>query len=237
MLDNFFIQALFEILNMKTILLIVLGTLFGIISEAIPGLTVTMGILLALPVTFAMDASDGLALMMSVFVGGYSGGLVSAVMLAIPGTPSAITTVYDGFPMAVKGEPGRALGIGIFSSFFGTVISVVLLATIGPIVAKFALNFGPWEVTAMIAFALTLVASLARGALLKGLIGGVVGLLFATIGIDLNGRVRFDFGLDVMTAGLSTLAVMIGLFAFSQVMKDIEKMVDSKKAEEKEEVN
>jgi putative tricarboxylic transport membrane protein len=176
-----------------------------------------------------MDPINGLALMIGVFVGGYSGGLVSGVMLGIPGTPSSITTVYDGYPMAQNGEPGRALGIGVLSSFIGTLISIIVLIIFGPLIAKFSLNFRPWEVTALIVFTLTLVASLSNGAMVKGLISGVIGLLIATVGLDRSGNLRFDFGVESLSGGFAILPVMIGVFAFSQLLENVEKLKEEKK--------
>ena len=106
---EFFTHALSLVASPSVLLLIFIGVLFGIIGGSIPGFTVTMAILVVFPFTFAMDPVSGVSIMVGVFVGGYSGGLVSGVMLGIPGTPSSITTVYDGYPMALKGEPGRAL--------------------------------------------------------------------------------------------------------------------------------
>jgi len=165
--------------------------------------------------------------MVGVFVGGYSGGIVSGVMLGIPGTPSSITTVYDGYPMAQKGEPGRALGIGVAASFLGTLISVAVLVFFGPLIASFSMNFRPWEITALIVFALTLVAGLSNGALLKGLLAAVLGLLITTVGYDRNSNLRFDFGLPALSSGFEILPVMIGIFAFSQLMGNLEKLRDN----------
>jgi putative tricarboxylic transport membrane protein len=223
-MDNFFLQALTEVLNFETIFLIFVGTVFGIIAGAIPGFSITMAILLTFPFTFAMDPINGVALMIGVFVGGFSGGLVSGIMLGIPGTPSSVATTFDGYPMAKNGEPGRALGIGVFSSFIGTLISIIMLVTIGPMVARFSLNFGPWEITALIVFTLTLVASLSQGAMLKGLISAGFGLLIATVGVDINGKLRFDFGIDSFAGGFAILPVMIGVFAFSQLMDNVQEI-------------
>ena len=217
-----FLQALTEVGDLYTLSLILAGVLFGIVGGSIPGFTVTMAILVVFPFTFAMDPVSGIALMVGVFVGGYSGGIVSGVMLGIPGTPSSITTVYDGYPMAKNGEPGRALGIGMLASFFGTLISIVMLIFFGPLIAKFSMNFRPWEITALIVFALTLVAGLSNGALLKGLMAAAIGLFITTVGFDRNSNLRFDFGLDVLTSGFEILPVMIGIFAFSQLMNNIE---------------
>ncbi|MFZ7103030.1 MAG: tripartite tricarboxylate transporter permease [Peptococcaceae bacterium] len=226
-MDNFFIQALQAVISWDILLLIMIGVFFGIIAGAIPGFTVTMAIVLSFPFTFAMDPVSGVALMIGIFVGGYSGGLVSGIMLGIPGTPSSICTVYDGFPMAQKGEPGRALGLGIFSSFLGTVISIIILVVMGPLVAKFSLNFGPWEISTLIIFSLTLVGSLSQGSMLKGLLSGGVGLLITTFGISASGNVRFNFGFDVLSSGIQTLPVLIGAFAFSQLLRNVETLSTS----------
>ncbi len=227
-MTNFFLQALAEVGTPSVLGLIVIGVLFGIIGGSIPGFTVTMAILVVFPFTFAMDPVSGVSLMVGVFVGGYSGGIVSGVMLGTPGTPSSITTVYDGYPMAQKGEPGRALGIGVASSFLGTIISVAVLVFFGPLIASFSMNFRPWEITALIVFALTLVAGLSSGALLKGLMAAALGLLITTVGYDRNSNLRFDFGLPAMGSGFEILPVMIGIFAFSQLLGNIEKLKDEK---------
>jgi len=204
--------------------LIAIGTLLGIICGAIPGFTVTLGVVLALPFTFGMDPINGFALMIGVFIGGFSGGLISGILLGIPGTPASICTTFDGHPMAKNGEAGRALGLGVISSFFGTVISAVVLTTIGPIVARQSLKFGPWEITALVVFALSLIASLSDRSTLKGLIAGCLGLLLATVGIDTFGMVRFSFGVSALTTGFHMLTVLIGLFAFSQLLKSFEQL-------------
>ncbi|MGY6633710.1 MAG: tripartite tricarboxylate transporter permease [Alkalilacustris sp.] len=221
-MPDFFLQALLAVANPTTLGLIVAGVLLGIIGGAIPGFTVTMAILVVFPFTFTMDPVSGVALMVAVFVGGYSGGIVSGVMLGIPGTPSSITTVYDGYPMARRGEPGRALGIGVLASFLGTVISVAVLVVFGPLLASVSINFRPWEITALIVFALTLVASLSTGNLLKGLMAAVFGLLVTTVGFDRNSNVRFDFDIRALASGFDILPVMIGVFAFAQLMTNLE---------------
>ncbi|AJY51815.1 tripartite tricarboxylate transporter permease [Halomonas sp. KO116] len=236
-MTNFFLQALAEVGTPSVLGLIVIGVLFGIVGGSIPGFTVTMAILVVFPFTFAMDPVSGVSLMVGVFVGGYSGGIVSGVMLGIPGTPSSITTVYDGYPMAQKGEPGRALGIGVASSFLGTLISVAVLVFFGPLIASFSMNFRPWEITALIVFALTLVAGLSSGALLKGLMAAALGLLITTVGYDRNSNLRFDFGLPAMGSGFEILPVMIGIFAFSQLLGNIEKLKDEKSETRKIDTN
>jgi putative tricarboxylic transport membrane protein len=200
------------------------GVVAGIIVGLIPGFTVTMGVILVLPFTFGMTPLQGIATMMGVAVGGASGGLISASLVGIPGTPSAMATTFDAFPMARKGEPGRALGLGTWASLFGGIIGWVVLAVATPPLAEFGLKFGPWELFALVAFSITMIASLSGESLTKGLIAGLLGMLLATIGTDpVLGIARFTFGNDDVAAGFDFLPVLIGLFAFSQLMSDLER--------------
>ncbi len=223
--------AFYELANFQTLLLMVVGTVAGLIAGAIPGFTIAMAIVLTLPFTFGMPPAQGLATMIGVFVGGLSGGLMSGILIGIPGTPSSVATTFDGFPMARKGRPGLALGLGVWSSFFGGIISAVLLVTVAPQLARIGLEFQPWDYFALIIFALTIAASLAGENLVKGLLAGAFGLLVACIGEDsINGIARFNFGSDALKQGFSFLPVLIGLFAFSQLLTDIEDQVRAKKA-------
>jgi len=122
-----------EITTIKTLSLMMIGVAGGLIAGAIPGFTIAMAVVLTLPFTFGMPPSQGLATMVSVMVGGLSGGLMAGILTGIPGTPSSVATTFDGFPMARKGEPGLALGLGVWSSFFGGIISAVLLMTLAPL--------------------------------------------------------------------------------------------------------
>lgn len=225
------IAAFTELASIKTFALMALGTVAGLIAGAIPGFTIAMAIVLTLPFTFGMEPVQGLATMIGVFVGGLSGGLMSGILIGIPGTPSSVATTFDGFPMARKGDPGLALGLGVWSSFFGGIISAVFLVTIAPQLASVGLEFQPWDYFALIMFALTIAASLAGENLIKGLLAAGIGLLVACIGEDsVNGVARFNFGSDALKQGFSFLPVLIGLFAFSQLLTDIEDQVRAKKA-------
>ncbi|MBE9553751.1 MAG: tripartite tricarboxylate transporter permease [Proteobacteria bacterium] len=220
-LDNV-AAAFMEIGSIDTLLLMVVGVMGGLMAGAIPGFTIAMAIVLTLPFTFGMPATQGLAVMISVFVGGLSGGLMAGILTGIPGTPSSVATTFDGFPMARKGQPGLALGIGVWSSFCGGTISAILLMTLAPQLAKVGLEFQPWDYFMLVMFALTITASLAGKHLVKGLIAGAFGLLVATIGEDeINGVARFNFGSDALLQGLDFLPVLIGLFAFSQLLTDV----------------
>jgi len=208
-----------------------IGVAGGLVAGAIPGFTIAMAVVLTLPFTFGMPATQGLATMVSVLVGGLSGGLMAGILTGIPGTPSSVATTFDGFPMARRGKPGLALGIGVWSSFCGGIISAVLLVTLAPQLARIGLEFNPWDYFMLVVFALTITASLAGKNMVKGLIAGLVGLLVRTIGEDeAAGIARFNFGSDAMLQGFNFIAVLIGLFAFSQLLSDVRDPVQAKKA-------
>ena len=225
------IGAFGEVVQIKILLLMALGVLSGLIAGAIPGFTITMAVVLTLPFTFGLSTVEGLSTMIGVFVGGLSGGLMSGILTGIPGTPSSVATTFDGFPMARKGRPGLALGIGVWSSFFGGIFSAILLMTLAPQLAQIGLEFGPWDYFSLVLFALTITASLAGENLVKGLIAGALGLLVATIGEDdINGVARFNFGSDALRQGFAFLPVLVGLFAFSQLMSDVQDTASARKA-------
>ncbi|MFQ6022233.1 MAG: tripartite tricarboxylate transporter permease [Acidiferrobacterales bacterium] len=217
------IAATDAVFELKTIGLMIVGVAAGLITGAIPGFTITMAVVLTLPFTFGMSATQGLATMIGVLVGGLSGGLMAGMLTGIPGTPSSVATTFDGFPMARKGRPGLALGIGVWSSFFGGIISGCVLVTLAPQLARIGLEFGPWDYFMLVMFALTITASLSGKALLKGIIAGALGLLASTIGEDeVNGVARFTFGVDAFEQGFDFLPVLVGLFAFSQLLSDVQ---------------
>lgn len=223
--------AVAELATLQTLGLMMLGTVAGLLAGGIPGFTIAMAVVLTLPFTFGMEPVQGLATMISVFVGGLSGGLMSGILTGIPGTPSSVATTFDGFPMARKGEAGFALGLGVWASFFGGVISAVLLVTLAPQLARIGLEFGPWDYFALVIFALTITASLSGENLVKGLIAGTLGLLVATIGEDeINGVARFNFGSEELLQGFAFLPVLIGLFAFSQLLSDVRDTAKARKS-------
>lgn len=223
------ILAFQAVVELKTLVLMVLGVAAGLIAGAIPGFTITMAVILTLPFTFGMSAVEGLATMIGVFVGGLSGGLMAGILTGIPGTPSSIATTFDGFPMARGGKPGLALGIGVWSSFFGGMISAVFLMALAPSLAQIGLEFGPWDYFSLVLFALTITSSLAGKNMLKGVIAGIAGLLITSIGEDeTSGVARFTFGIDDLRQGFDFLPVLVGLFAFSQLLSDIR---DTQKAQ------
>ena len=216
--------GLVNVAQVKYLVPLVVGVIVGVIGGALPGVTITMTIIVALPFTFGLDPLQGLAAMVGIYVGGESGGLITATLLGIPGTPSAVATTFDAFPMAKNGEPGRAIWLGIWASFFGGLLGgVFLIAATGPL-AAFAVKFGPWEFFSLFVLALSMVAGLAEASLLKGLVSGMIGLVVTVLGNDpVMGAPRLTFGLRVLEGGIDFLPVLIGVFAFAQIMSDVEK--------------
>jgi putative tricarboxylic transport membrane protein len=219
------LAGLADVIQVKYLVPLVLGTLVGVIGGALPGVTITLTIIVALPFTFGLDPLQGLSAMVGIYVGGSAGGLITATLIGIPGTPSSLATMFDGFPMAKKGEPGRAIWLGIWASFFGGLLGgVFLIAATGPL-AAFALKFGPWEYFSLFVLALSMVAGLVEASLLKGLLAGALGLVVTVIGNDpMMGGPRLTLGIAFLEGGIAFLPVLIGVFAFAQIMSDVEKM-------------
>lgn len=207
------------VLTPMGILLMFVGVAVGIVFGALPGLSATMAIALFLPVTYAMTSSDAMTLLMALFIGAISGGLISAILLHIPGTPSSVATCFDGHPMVKKGQAAKALGLGVVFSFIGTVFSTILLMFIAPQIARVAINFGPMQFFAIAIFSLTMIATLSSGNMVKGIMAGVIGFMFSTVGTDsIEGMARFTFGSTALKGGFDMLAVMVGLFAVGEII-------------------
>lgn len=224
------------ILNVKMLFLILLGVVVGIIFGSIPGLSATMAVALFLPLTFGMTPIQGMSILIGLYIGGVSGGLISAILLKIPGTPSSISTTFDGSPMAEKGEAGKALGVGIVFSFIGGTISIIALMFIAPILAKVALKFGPIEYFAVGVFSLTLIANLSKGSIYRGLLSGCLGMSIALIGSSpIDGLPRFNFGFSSMIGGFQLIPVMIGMFAVPEILNAAQKGMHSKYGSVKQE--
>lgn len=210
-------------------LLIPIGVFIGIFFGAIPGMTATMAVAVCLPLTYALSLNEGLALLLGLYVGGISGGLVPAILLNIPGTPSSITTTFDGYPMTQNNQGDIALKTAITASLFGGILSAMILFFFAPILADFAIKFSYIEKFLIIFLALTVIASLSTN-LLGGIFSGVLGVFISLIGvysIDAGGNGEFrlvpeflEYHLD---SGFSLLPVLIGLFGLGTILKEAEK--------------
>ena len=228
---SLFQQGMEAVFTFQIFGLVLFGTIVGIIFGAIPGLTSTMAVALFLPITYSLGAAAGISLLVALFIGGTSGGLISAILLKIPGTPSSVATVFDGGPLMEKGEGAKALGVGIVFSFLGTILSIIALIFIAPTLARIALSFGPHEYFASAIFSLTLIITLATGSMVKGIFSGVVGFAFSTVGIaPVDAITRFTFGQTALNGGFEILTVLIGLFAIAEVIKVAESVKHEQEA-------
>ncbi len=207
-------QGISEALQPLTLLFTFIGVALGLVISALPGLTVSMAVVLLLPFTFYIPASPSLGLMIGVFVGGMAGGAMSAILINIPGNPASVITNRDGYAMTKKGEADRALGIAFLSSVLGGAFGLIMLVLIAPQLADFALLFGAAEQSMLVLLGLTLVAGFSEGALRRGLISAGLGLGIATIGLDpISAAPRYVMGTVMFQQGVSFIPVMIGMFA------------------------
>ena len=218
-------QHIGVILHWQYLLPLVIGTIAGVIGGALPGVTITMTVIVVLPFTFGLDPLQGLAAMIGVYVGGSAGGSITASLIGIPGTPSAVATTFDGFPMTKKGQAGRSVWIGAWSAFIGGALGGLFLIELTGPFASLALYFGPWEFFSLFVFALSMVAGLVGKSVTKGLLSGAIGLLVTVVGPDpIMGVQRFTMGIHELEGGFPFLPVLIGIFAFAQLMPDVEQI-------------
>lgn len=214
---NDLMTGLEAVLTWQPLLFMLIGILGGIVVGAIPGLTATMTIAILLPFTFATDPLPGVSLLLGIYFGAVYAGSIPAILLRIPGTPSSAATLLDGHPMTLQGKAGQALTISLVASVIGGLIGGVLLLAFAPTLAGYALQFGPPEFFMLAVFALALIASMSEGAMVKGMISGLVGLLIATVGADpISGVTRLTFGIDDLQGGLGFIPVLIGLFGVAE---------------------
>ncbi len=197
------------------------GTALSIFVGAVPGLTGGMLIALAMPLSLYMDSTHAIVMMVSMTVGSVSGGLISATLLRMPGTPSSVMTTFDGFPMAQRGEVERALGLSLGASIVGGLVAGFFLVVLAQPLSRWATTFGPWEYFAMVLMALVLIASISQGSMVKGLLSGALGIAFALPGLNpSDGQLRLTMGWDPLAAGFALLPVLLGIFVVSQILTD-----------------
>lgn len=216
---GYFGEAFATSLAGSNIIVIALAVLLGLVVGAIPGLTGTMALALLINITYSMSTSTAVAFMLGCYVGAVSGGLFSAIMLNIPGTPNAAATALDGYPLAKQGKGGKALFGGVLSSCLGTLLSCVIMMLATPFISNIALRFGKWELFLLAVFGITICGNLTVDSTpLKGWIGGFLGFFFAMIGVDAiyNGP-RFIFT-EKLTAGVTLIPALIGLFGIAEVL-------------------
>jgi|TARA_R110001599_G_scaffold88359_1_gene234960 putative tricarboxylic transport membrane protein len=216
--------ALLTVFTQPQLLVLVgIGTFAGIYIGAIPGLSVTMAVSILISFTFSWDVYPAISLMVGIYMGGVYGGSRTAILLNIPGAPSAIATAMDGYPMAQKGEAGQAIGVTTVMSFFGGLIGILVLAIAAPFVSDFALTFQPRDYMLLAVLGILLVGSLSSGSLVKGIFAGAFGIAIGAVGRDpLTFTERFTFDLQIMEGGISFIAVMIGMFGVSEALLQLQ---------------
>ncbi len=209
--------------NFETISLTLFGVIAGLIIGVLPGLGPLMGIILMLPVAFHLPPIAGMGMLIGIYVGGSAGGSISAILLRIPGTPLAAATLFDGYPMAQKGRSQDAIGLSITSSALGGLIGGIVLVLFSPLLATFAMRFAPPEYAAMAVLGLLTIAVVSEGSAIKGLLAGCFGLILASIGTDeFTNAYRFTFGNFNLASGPHIVAIVVGLFALSELFFQIE---------------
>lgn len=214
----------FELLDMNAIMFMVLGVILGLVVGALPGLTATMGVSILVPLTYGLSMTASIMMLLGVYCSANYAGSISATLVNIPGTPSAVMTTLDAYPMALKGEAGRAIGIATLSSSLGGLFSVVTLALFSPLIASIALKFNSFEMFLVAFWGISMMAYVSPGSTIKGFLAGFVGLIIATIGYDpVTAAPRFTFGESNLLSGVNFIAAMIGLFGVSEILLNIEK--------------
>lgn len=212
--------GLLKILSFEALFLVALGTGIGLFIGCVPGLTATMALALLVPFTFTMDPLNGLVMLGGVYTASMYGGAFSAILINTPGTPGAIATMLDGYPMATRGEGERAIVGATVASVFGGFVGFIALLLLAPLLTLLALRFGPPEYFWVAMLGLALIAGLSQGSMVKGLIGGAIGMLLGTIGISpVGGESRFLFGTPALQGGVELIVALIGLFAVPEYIR------------------
>lgn len=219
-MDNVFGYILAALSDPSAIVMVLAGTFMGLVFGALPGLSATMAIALLIPMTFTLEPVAAIGTMLGAYVGGMAGGAVSAILLNIPGTPSAVVTTLDGYPMAKQGRGAEALGWAAFASGFGGLISWGILVFLSPKLASLCTSFSAPEYAALAFFGLTIISTVSGNSLVKGMISGMIGIVLAMAGTDpIWGDLRFTFGNFNLLSGVATMPALIGLYSIPQILK------------------
>ena len=221
---DFYLNGLLAVLAFGPLTAMIGATIIGVFIGALPGLNPVMAIALLLPLTYGMDPLVALGMVAGIYNGSMYGGAIPSILLRIPGTPASIATTFDGFPMAQNGEASKALRIACWSSAIGGIASAIALMTVGPLLAKVTLLFGPAEYFWIAVFGMASVGVMVGTDPVKGIMAAVLGLLLGTIGIDsLSGQARYTFGQVWLLGGLDLIVVLVGLYALPPVLQLAEK--------------
>jgi putative tricarboxylic transport membrane protein len=220
---NAFLDGFALVAQPNILLACFLGVLIGMLIGVLPGLGPAATIAILLPITYTLDPVSAIIMLAGIYYGAQYGGTITSVLLRLPGEASSVVTVFDGFALAKQGKAGTALGIAAIGSFIGATVSIIGLTLLAPVVAQFALDFGPPEYAALALLGVLLVATIGSGHMLKALIAAAVGLLLATVGRDsFTGAERFTFGSLQLGDGIDFVVVAMGLFGVGEILYNLE---------------
>ena len=215
---EYIMEAIPLVFSPQALMISIFGVVVGILIGSLPGLSSTMGVALFIPITYGMKPSDGLILLGAIYMASTYGGSISAILIKTPGTPSAVITAIDGYELTKQGKGGEALSMSTIASTVGGIISCVALLFLSPLLAKLVTSFGAPEMFLLSILGLTIIVGLSKKSIVKGLLAGILGMLVSTVGIDsITGEYRYTFEMVELFGGLSTVAIVIGVFSASQV--------------------
>jgi putative tricarboxylic transport membrane protein len=221
-------EAISLAFSWHALIALVAASVLGVVVGVLPGLGSALGLVMVLPITFGLEPVAAIAVLVSVYACSIYGGSVSAILINVPGTPQSAATVMDGYPMAQQGKAALALGWATMGSFIGGMFSLVMLVLLAPELARFSLRFGPIEIFALILFAMTTIAWVSHGSMVKGVLASLIGVFLSFCGPDdLTGQLRFDFDIFELSGGFELVPVLIGIFAMSEILVQAAFMKDA----------
>jgi len=221
-MDAFF-AALQLGFSWTSLLMVFCGTLSGVVLGALPGLGSIVGISVVLPFTFSLDNTAAIALLLGVYAGSIYGGSISSILINTPGTPQSACTAFEGYPMALQGKAGEAIGWATMASVLGGCFACLLFLACAPQLAACSARFGAVEMTALIFLGMSSICTLSSGSKLKGIFSGMVGLMFAIVGQDpMTGEMRFTFDFYPLMSGITLIPVVVGAFAIAEILARVD---------------
>ncbi len=219
---NALVEGLSALFEPTALLCFVIGLGLGLLVGVFPGITISMAVALATSFTLTLEPAQGLAMLLAIYVSAQYGDRIPSILVNTPGTPAAVATTLDGYPLARKGKAGLALSISAIATTVGILMSMLVLIFLARPIADFALRFGPFEMFALVVFGLTVIISIASQSLAKGIFAGVLGIALGMVGLDpITGDARFAFGTNELTGGLHFIALIIGVFGITEVLDQI----------------
>ncbi|MET0016359.1 tripartite tricarboxylate transporter permease [Oscillibacter sp.] len=207
-----------QIFTWQNLLWLIIGSVVGVILGALPGMSADTGIGIFLPLTFSLPPTTALICLGAIYVAGSYGGNITAILVNTPGTSDSLFMTLDGYPMTLRGEGLKAIGVSTISAFTGGIVGCMALLFIAPKLAKIAFFFGSWELFLTVMMGIIIIVGLVKGSAFKGLMSASIGFLCSLVGMDgITGQSRFNFGISAIYDELPLLPVVLGVFAFSQV--------------------